>query len=378
MIKRRAAVAGAAFLLGLLIILWAWRLWTGPGPLSAPNRESVPGSATTLMRIPPGMTLTAAADSLAARGLLKHPAVLLTGARLTGRGRALRAGLYELPVGASPRDLLQALTTGSVVQVKVTIPEGLDAEEIADLVSGALGFSREEFLAVADSLVMTAARQGRLLKGDESAAGDYDSLLAVESSRHPRRFLWCEGHLAPDTFQFAEGTGAAKAARFLVATQWARLDSVMAGSGSVDALDLSRQELLTLASIVEAEARCDEERPLIAAVYVNRLRKEWRLAADPTVAFILRKKGKRLFYRDLEVSSPFNTYRNRGLPPGPIGSPGRAALKAAAHPDSACRAMYFVSDGRDGHVFSRTAREHEAAVREFRRARAADRSRRND
>jgi UPF0755 protein len=374
--KRWAAVAGAAFLLGLVIVLWGWRLWTGP--FSGPDRESVPAPATVLMRIPLGMTLTAAADSLAARGLLKHPAVLLAGARLTGKGRALRAGLYELPVGASPRDLLQALTTGSVVQVKVTIPEGLDAEEIADLVSEALGFAPGDFLAVADSLVMTAALQGRLLKGGEPAAGDYDSLLAAESARHPRRFRWCEGHLAPDTFQFAVGTGAAKAAHFLVATQWARLDSVMTGSGSSDILDLSRQEHLTLASIVEAEARRDDERSLIAAVYVNRLRKGWRLEADPTVAFILRKKGKRLFYRDLEVSSPFNTYRNRGLPPGPIGSPGRAALKAAAHPDPACRAMYFVSDGQGGHVFSRTAREHQAAVREFRNARAEDRRHRND
>jgi UPF0755 protein len=369
-------VAAAAFLLGLVVILWAWRMWTGPGPLSAPDRESGSAPVSDLMRIPPGMTLIAAADSLVARGLLKHSAVLLTGARLTGKGRALRAGLYELPFGASPRDLLQTLTSGAVVQVKVTIPEGLDAEEIADLVSGALGFSRDDFLAVADSLVMTTAQQGCLLKEDDISTGEYDSLLAAESARHPRRFRWCEGHLAPDTYQFAEGTAAAQAARFLVATQWARLDSVM--SGSDDVLDLSRQELLVLASIVEAEARRDDERPLIAAVYVNRLRKGWRLEADPTVAFILRKKGKRLFYRDLEVSSPFNTYRNRGLPPGPIGNPGRAALEAAAHPDTACRAMYFVSDGRDGHVFSRTAREHETAVRKFRRDRDEDRDHRND
>jgi len=376
--KRWAAVAGAAFLLGLVIVLWGWRLWTGPGPLAGPEMESFPAPATVQMRIPPGMTLTAAADSLSSRGLLKYPAVFLAGARLTGKGRALRAGLYELPFSASPRDLLEALTSGAAVQVKVTIPEGLDAEEIAGLVSEALGFSRDDFLATADSLVMRAAIQGRLLKGGESAADQYDSLLSSESARQPRQFRWCEGHLAPDTFHFAEGTDAATVAHFLVATQWARLDSVMAGSGSAAALDLSRQEILTLASIVEAEARRDDERPLIAAVYVNRLQEGWRLEADPTVAFILRKKGKRLFYRDLEISSPFNTYRNTGLPPGPIGSPGRAALMAAAHPDSVCQAMYFVSDGQDGHVFSRTSREHQAAVQKFRRARAGDRRNQND
>lgn len=376
MIKRLAMAAGTAFLLGLVIVLWGWRLWTGSGPIIALDRDS--STATELIRIPPGMTLSAAADSLSARGLLKHPRIFLAGARLTGKGRALRAGLYELPVGGSPQDLLLALTTGSSVQVKVTIPEGLDAEEIAAIVSRKLGFSPDDFLAAADSLVMTAAYRGRLLKGGETAAEDYDLLLDNETARHPRQFRWCEGHLAPDTFHFTEGTNAAKAAHFLVSTQWARLDSVMAGSESAKALDFSRQELLTLASIVEAEARRDDERVLIAAVYVNRLRQGRRLEADPTVAFILLKKGKRLFYRDLEVSSPFNTYRNKGLPPGPIGSPGFAALEAAAHPDSSCQAMFFVSDGQDGHVFSRTASEHEAAVQEFRRARAGDRLNQNN
>ncbi|MCK9995161.1 MAG: endolytic transglycosylase MltG [Candidatus Krumholzibacteria bacterium] len=378
MIKRWATVAGVAFLLGLVIVLWGWRLWTGPGPSSEVDRDSGPVSSTVQMRIPPGMTLSAAADSLAALGLLKHPKVFLAGARLTGKGRALRTGLYELPVGGSPRDLLLALTTGSAVQVKVTIPEGLDVGEIADIVSRELGFSRDDFLSAADSLVMSAAYHGRLMGGDGPTVEEYDSLLAAESARHPRQFRWCEGYLAPDTFHFAEGTNAARAAHFLVSTQFARLDSVMADSESAKALELSGQELLALASIVEAEARRDDERALIAAVYVNRLRQGRRLEADPTVAFILEKKGKRLFYRDLEVASPFNTYRNKGLPPGPIGSPGFAALEAAAHPDSSCRAMYFVSDGQDGHVFSRTAREHEAAVQKFRRTRAGDRRNQNN
>jgi UPF0755 protein len=197
-----------------------------------------------------------------------------------------------------------------------------------------------------------------------------DTLLRAESSRHPRRFRWCEGYLAPDTFLFAEGTDAASAARFLVETQWARMDSVLAGGAFPGVAGRSRHEILTLASIVEAEARIPAERERIAAVYVNRLELGRRLEADPTVAFILLKKGKRLFYKDLEVVSPFNTYRNKGLPPGPIGSPGRAALEAAARPDTTCDDLYFVSDGKGGHVFSETVQEHEAAVREFRRNRA--------
>jgi len=373
-----AWVAAAGVVTGILVLLLAWRLWTGSGPGVPLDGREGPQAQTTLVRITPGMTLRAAADTLAARGLLEHPVILLAGARINGLQRGLKAGLYELSFGSSPRDLLEAVTSGQGVQMKVTIPEGLDAEEIAAIIADGLGFDAAAFLAAADSLVEAAALAGDLLGPDEWSAAAYDSLLKAESTRHNRRFHWCEGHLAPDTFRFAEGTGADQAARFLVETQWARVDSVLAEAGGQDSLGLSRQGLITLASIVEAEARLDEERTLIAAVYVNRLEKGRRLEADPTVAFILGKKGRRLFYRDLEVESPFNTYRNRGLPPGPIGSPGSASLRAAAQPDSTCRAMYFVSDGRGGHVFSVTAKEHEKAVREFRRLRAEDQRDPND
>lgn len=378
MMKRVAAIAGAAVLLGLLILTVVWFQWTGPGPSAVRTGDSTPEpGASVLVRISAGMTLRAAADTLAARGLLKNPTVLVAGARILGKGRDLKAGLYDLPFGASARDLLGAVTTGAGVQVKVTIPEGLAAEEIAFIVAEALDFDPEDFLAAADSIVAAGAQRGGLLPGAGPTAAEYDSLLAAESARNPRRFHWCEGHLAPDTFLFSAGTDPARAADFLVTTQWARLDSILADPGFHKETGLAPQELVTLASIVEAEARLDEERDLIAAVYLNRLEAGWRLEADPTVAFILRKKGRRLFYKDLEVVSAFNTYRNKGVPPGPIGSPGQAALRAVARPDTSCRAMYFVSDGRGGHVFSETAREHEAAVQEFRRIRARESGARN-
>jgi UPF0755 protein len=179
--------------------------------------------------------------------------------------------------------------------------------------------------------------------------------------------------LTPDTYHFGIGTDAVSAARHLVDRQLELLDEAFSGgqrsNGQVD----NPHQLLTLASIVEAEARLAHERRAIAAVYTNRLAQGWRLEADPTVAFFLEKKGKRLFYRDLEVDSPFNTYRRAGLPPGPIGSPGHAAIQAAAAPDPAVDAMFFVSDGQGGHVFSRTAREHQEAVERFRKLKAAER-----
>ena len=365
-----AAGLAAALLLTSVGAGVFWRLWSSASPRD--------GAATVQrVRIDPGMTLTAAADTLSRRGLLAHRQVFLIGARLTGRERDLRAGLYEIPTTSSPRDLLTLLTSGATVQVKLTVPEGLNVEEVAALVSEGLGVVADDFVARADSLARAAivrSSTGRTL----GRPAQLDSLIVGSSSGPGRILHWCEGYLAPDTYQFSEGVSARRVAEVLVGTQLARIDSALniattatdsAAAGVAQRLELDGHELLTLASIVEAEARIDHERPLIAAVYVNRLRRGWRLEADPTVAFFLNKKGKRLYYKDLQRTSPYNTYRRSGLPPGPIGNPGLAALLAAARPDTTCRALYFVSDGQGGHVFSRTAEEHREAVARFRRER---------
>lgn len=357
-----AIIAGAA------LSWWGWRQWTGPGP---DLQEAV------VVNIPSGMTLSAAADTLVARGVLRDRRVLLAGAKLTGQDRGLRAGLYQLPPGASPRELLDDLTSGLSVQVKVTIPEGLDAREIADIVAREMGFDAGRFLAIADSLVRVEGEKGHL-DPTEGWTESQAQALREAAAIGGRDFFWCEGYLAPDTYLFGAGSEAHVVAGHLVQTQMDRMEKLeeLASQGN-DQIHTPHQ-LVTLASIVEAEARHDEERTQIAAVYTNRLRQGWRLEADPTVAFVLNKKGKRLFYKDLEVDSPFNTYRRRGLPPGPIGAPGWKALEATARPDSSCQAMYFVSDGKGGHVFSRTIREHNAAVQRFRQIKAAERRKGRD
>jgi len=353
--RRIALVAAVAFLCGLALLGWGWRVWTGSSALP----DHIPPGTVASLRITPGMTLRAAADTLAGRGLMKGTRIFLLGARLSGMDRDLKAGAYEVAFGLSPREFLAALTGGSTVQVRVTIPEGLDVEETAAILADAMGFDPGIFLATADSLA------GLIVPTELSGR------LAAESPDLARRFHPAEGFLAPDTYLFGEGTSAAAAARHLVATQTARLDSVLIHGRPASTAGLTPHEILTLASIVEAEARRADERRLISAVYVNRLQAGRRLEADPTVAFILRKKGKRLYYRDLETDSAFNTYRRAGLPPGPIASPGHAALEAAARPDTTSRALFFVSDGAGGHIFSRTAAEHQEAVREYRRAREA-------
>lgn len=358
------AVALAAVALGIAVS-WAWRQWTVP--------VGEPATDTVLVPIPAGMTLSAAADTLVARGLLENRRVLLLGARLSGRARDLKTGLYALSPAQSPRDLLDALTTGRGVQVRVTVPEGLDADEAAALVCAELACDPAAFLAAADSLVAGAMAAGRL--GEAGLEPRLARQVATESAALPRQLRLCEGYLAPDTYLFATGTGAAAAADHLVRMQLSRLDR--AAAAAVPGAPTGH-ELLVLASIVEAEARRDDERTRIAAVYANRLARGMKLEADPTVAHVLDKKGKRLFYRDLEVESAWNTYRHAGLPPGPIGSPGLASLLAAAAPDPACDALFFVADGENGHVFSRTMAEHEEAVRRFRKLREAERRRQRD
>ncbi len=367
-------ISGFGLGLGILLGSLGWWLWTRPCPVPQ-FAERIEGPGSSLLRIPTGMTLSSAADSLVASGLLANRSVFLLGARITSQERALRAGLFELDHGLSPRDLLEELTSGLAVQLRVTVPEGLGVAEVARILSDHLDFSEMEFLAVADSLARSEILRLGLLAGADSLQNEnrfaiLDSMFQLSGSDGTRRLHWCEGYLAPDTYLFSEGTSALSVARHLFQMQLIRLQTTHAILLSGDQ-DFSPHELLTLASLVESEARLEEERTLVAAVYTNRLNRNWRLEADPTVAFILEKKGKRLYYKDLKIKSPYNTYRQKGLPPGPIACPGPFSLQAAAGPDSNCAAMYFVSDGSGGHVFSRTVQEHEEAVRRFRKIRSS-------
>jgi UPF0755 protein len=356
-------VLGAALLACVAVAFlcaWIWMAWANGGPPT----PSVPD--TMRVRIRPGMTLQDAADTLSALGLLRHERVFKLGARLEGRDRGLRPGVFAVAVGAPPRDLLRSLVDVMPLPVVLTIPEGLEAIEVAELASAALGFSARDFLAAADRHVAEAAQAFPLFTNPLRRSA-FARTIADTLRAGGRRLHWCEGYLAPDTYHFYEGTAADLAARTMVELQLARLDSALAlGTRRAGSLSLSPQELVTLASIIEAEARQTLERPLVAAVYANRLRAAMRLEADPTVAFWLSKRGQRLFYSDLKVNSPFNTYLRPGLPPGPIGSPGWSALAAAALPDTACRALYFVADGHGGHVFSLTLDQHNRAVQKYR------------
>jgi UPF0755 protein len=349
------AAAGVA-LACLVLALLAWRSWTAP-------RQPAPDDPEVFsLRVEPGASLHAVSARLQARGLLSRRRLFLLMARLGGRDRELQVGRYEVPASASPRRILEILVSGRPVPVVVTLPEGLEAAQLAAILADSLDVAAAAILAAADSLVAGSADT---LMGPEVRA-DFAAVTAAGPRPDGRPVHWCEGYLAPDTYHFAEGTGAVAAAEAAVSLQLARLDSARATALPI-ARELSAHELVTLASIVEAEAQRADERARIAAVYHNRLAAGMRLEADPTVAFWLGKRGERLLFRDLEVDSPYNTYRRRGLPAGPIGAPGRAAIVAAARPDTSSVDLYFVADGEGGHIFSRTHAEHERAVAEYRR-----------
>ncbi len=288
--------------------------------------------------VAPGTDASMVATRLDSLGLLPSRGVWLSYARLVGAERHLKAGPYLLD-GLSPAGIMRALRHGAIVENRVTIPEGSTVWEVATIVHREIGIPGETFLE------LTASPE----------------LLATVDSPGPS----LEGYLFPDTYRLYRGIPPdrvvrAMTQRFLLT--WRSLtDSTSTPQG------FSRHELVTMGSLVEAEAAVDEERPRIAAVYYNRLRIGMRLMADPTVVYALGRRPRRLLYEHLRIDSPYNTYLYPGLPPGPICNPGAASLAAALNPLEGCRDLYFVAAGDGSHIFSRTHRDHIYAKSESRR-----------
>jgi UPF0755 protein len=292
------------------------------------------GAPVRRVTIPQGSSFAAAADSLESAGVLGSPRLFRIYASLTGRDRDIKAGTYLLEPGLSWNELIQALSAGRGIEQSITVPEGLSLREIIPLLARSIGAPVESLWTVARD---SATRRR----------------LGV-----PTRDL--EGYLFPDTYRFMYGTSAREAVRDMVR----RFEDVWdpAWNARVAEMGMSRHAVITLASIVEKEARLAEERPVIAAVYHNRLRQGMPLQADPTIQYAIGEHRNRVLYRDLKIDSPYNTYRNRGLPPGPIASPGRASIEAALFPANVPY-RYFVAHPDGHHEFRVTFEEHTAARR---------------
>jgi len=287
-----------------------------------------------------GQTLREVSDELKRVGLLSGTLGFQVLARAMRLDRNIRAGQYSFQLGTPVPTLLRALARGMSGLNVVTIPEGLTTTEVSLLLSNHLGVPVAEF----DSL----SRDRAFL----------DSLGISAPS--------IEGYLAPDSYEFLPGTSPEVAFRTMAKRTLGILLRAAAGRDSLP-LGLSLHQVLTLASIVEAEAGVDVERPRIASVYLNRLAVGMRLQADPTVGYAIGGRPRtRLLFRDLRVDSPFNTYLYQGLPPGPICNPGRASIAGVIDPLPGMRELYFVADGTGRHIFSRTYEEHLSRIRQVR------------
>jgi UPF0755 protein len=303
------------------------------------------GSSAQSARVilPPGTSFAAVTDSLAAHRVITHRRWFKLMARIRGVDRSVHAGVYEFPAGTSEWAVLGMLAHGKKAALRFTVPEGLTIQEVGTLAAERLGIREDSFVA--------AARDGKAAS----------TMLGISVPSF-------EGFLRPETYVLPADVNARELVRIMAQgflSSWQP-----PWDQRLDTLKMSRLELVTLASIVEGEARADEERETIAGVYRNRLRIGMALQADPTVQYAISlKRGRRksrLFEKDYQFNSPYNTYLNPGLPPGPVNSPSRRSIEASLYPANV-RYLYFVA-GPDGHhVFSRTYSEHLRAVRRIRR-----------
>jgi UPF0755 protein len=290
------------------------------------------------VEVPAGASAVEIRRRLVEAGVVRDERLFRAALWWTGKARALRAGEYRFSEPVTPVEVIDRIARGDVHVYPITFPEGLT---IADM---AAAFEARGF-GVAGEFVEAAADPARIADLDPEAPD-------------------LEGYLFPDTYALPRGTPAAALVDLMVG-RFRATYAALRPEGAEDG-DLPLRELVTLASLVEKETAQAAERPLVAAVYHNRLRLGMPMQADPTVVYALVQAGTydgNIRRRDLEIDSPYNTYRYPGLPPGPIAAPGRAALLAALEPADSPY-LYFVSRNDGSHAFAETLAEHNANVYE--------------
>lgn len=294
--------------------------------------QGYPGKLT--VEIPKGLRAREVVELLRGRGVLPGSHVPLAYLAWNGSRGKLQAGEYLFDRPMTPADVLGKLIRGDVVLHRFTVPEGLTVREIAQEWK-AQGFGE---------------------------TGEFD-VAAKQAGNTP-----VEGYLFPETYSFPKGATAAEAVAAMLARSAAVLEELK-NRIPAEQWPLDPSQTVILASLVEEEARVDDERAVIASVFMNRLRRKMRLDCDPTVVYALEQDGRyrgRLLRADLAYDSPYNTYKYGGLPPGPISNPGRESLEAAIKPQ-ATKYLYFVSKADGRHSFSDNLTRHNRAVAEYRR-----------
>jgi len=306
------------------------------------QRVSQPYGAFTgeqFVEIPSGESTIGIGRRLVAAGVVRDELTFRLAMRWHGRGRSLKAGEYRFTEPLSPAAVIDKLAKGEVHLVPVTFPEGLTAEEMGKLF----------------------AQTGRGTADDfEKAASDPSLIKAIDPQADS-----LEGYLFPDTYHLPRSEGAPALVQRMVQRFKSVFDEDL--QKKAKATGLTVRQLMSLAALVEKETARGEERPVVSAVYHNRLRIGMPMQADPTVIYALKRAGRwngNITKADLQFDSPYNTYRYPGLPPGPIASPGKAAIEAAIAPADVDY-LYFVSRNDGSHAFAATLPEHNRNVQKW-------------
>ena len=310
-------------------VIFGWQLWSS-------YAGSHPANATPArVIVPRGASIREISASLARANMIRLPRVFRAYAAIGGRDRLIKPGTYSFVEGEGWRSVLDAMVSGKGIVHTVTIPEGYNLREIIPLVAKALSVSEDSVRAAATD-----------------TAWQHKLDVPLPS---------LEGYLFPATYSFADGTTAREAVNAMLEAFETTWNKIPGKTERMQTMAVSRHDIMTMASIIETEAKKPEERPIIAAVYWNRVKKGMLLQADPTVQYALPKHVDRVLYKDLEVDSKFNTYKYAGLPPGPIASPGEASITAALNPANVPY-LYFVASPDGHHEFRTTFAEHEKAI----------------
>ncbi|HSD50582.1 MAG TPA: endolytic transglycosylase MltG [Candidatus Methylomirabilis sp.] len=292
--------------------------------------------APKIVYIKPKTGVQEIAHTLWEAGVIRSRWAFLGMAYLQGAPTRLKAGEYEFTHGMSLREILQKLEAGRVVTHQITIPEGFTALDIAQLLAGEKLVDTDRFMV----LVM-------------------DTRFAEELGV-PGNTL--EGYLFPDTYRLTRGMGEEEILRIMVTRFHQAVPKDL--DARAERMGLDAHSVVTLASLIEKEATLDSERPLVAAVFYNRLRRNMPLQSDPTAVYGVPRPRRRITTLDLKRKTPYNTYLKAGLPPGPISNPGLASIQAALDP-ARVTYLYFVAKNDGSHFFSRTLAQHAEAVRRY-------------
>jgi UPF0755 protein len=318
---------------GLLVMIWIVMCvfyYQGSRPANDDSR-------TTIFEVQPGMTLKQVALELSNLGLIRSPSAFQAIAYIQDKETEVMVGEFSLSPSMLPTEIILRITSGKTVPHPVTIPEGYRITEIAALL-------HEQDLANPDTFIR--------LTQDKNL---------IESLGIPTDTL--EGYLFPETYHFSKFTPETKIIRKMIDTfveQTSKAQQLQIAKNN----SLSWHEIITLASLIEKETGLDSERKMISSVFHNRLRRNMRLQTDPTVIYAIEKFDGNIRKRDLKIDSPYNTYKYKGLPPGPIASPGIKSIIAAMSPIVSDH-LYFVSRKNGSHYFSSTLTEHNQAVQKY-------------